>query len=106
MAYDLTDDILLRFAVARVMTRPDYNDDRATHEPEPRRAERHCGQSRARSVPREPGGPVDRVVSGCRLDPRRWRLFYKDIKSFITDKPVTEFFNVQSAPRRTCSARR
>ena len=45
--------------------------DRTAYEPEPGLVERHFGQSRARSFPRQPGGPVDRVVSGCRQNLRR-----------------------------------
>ena len=95
-AYDLTDQLVLRAAVARVMARPDFTDV----------APRVTLNSGALSGS---GGNPD-------IDPYRanqadlsleWyrdrnsivalALYYKDIKSFITDRPGTEFFQVQSA---------
>jgi iron complex outermembrane recepter protein len=104
MAYDVTDDIIVRFALGRAMTRPDFNDVAPRTSLNP--------------------GALSGTAGNPDLDPFRanmadlsfeWypgagsifgaALFYKDIKSFITDKPVTEFFNVQSAtsPNLQCT---
>lgn len=104
LAYDMTDDILLRFAVGRVMTRPNYNDiaPRASLNP----------------------GALTGTGGNPELDPFRanqadlsieWypapgtifgaALFYKDVKSFITDRPQQQFFNLESAvsPNLACT---
>ncbi|HKE42960.1 MAG TPA: TonB-dependent receptor [Steroidobacteraceae bacterium] len=104
MAYNMTDDIIMRFALGRVMTRPDFNDVAPRTSLNP--------------------GALTGTAGNPDLDPFRanqadlsmeWypgagrifgaALFYKDIKSFITDKPVTQFFNVQSAtsPNLQCT---
>jgi iron complex outermembrane receptor protein len=96
MAYNVTDDIIFRFALGRAMTRPDFNDVAPRTSLNP--------------------GALSGTAGNPDLDPFRanmadmsfeWypgqgrifgaALFYKDIKSFITDKAVTQFFNVQSA---------
>ena len=68
LAFDLTDDVVLRFAAARVMARPDYTDVTSRGKPQHRSPERLDGQPADRSVSCEPVRPVARVVSrqGCR----------------------------------------
>jgi len=95
-AFDLSDTVVLRAAMARVMARPDYTDV-------------------APRVSLNPGA-LTGTGGNPNLDPYRanqwdlsveWyssqdavvalALYYKDIKSFITDEPGTEFFDIQSA---------
>ena len=95
-AFDLSDTLVLRTAMARVMARPDYTDV-------------------APRVSLNPGA-LTGTGGNPNLDPYRanqwdisleWyssqdavvalALYYKDIKSFITDEPGIEFFDVQSA---------
>jgi iron complex outermembrane recepter protein len=103
-AYDLTQDVVVRFAAAKVMSRPDYTD----------------------VVPRVNlnQGALSGSAGNPNLDPYRatqedvsieWypnkdtaytlALYYKDIKSFIVDKPVNEVFPIQSqtAPNGQCT---
>jgi len=105
VSFDLTKELVLRFAAAKVMARPDYTD----------------------VAPRVTlnSGALSGTGGNPNLDPYRasqadvsleWyrdrnsvvalALYYKDIKSFITDKPGTEFFAVQSAtaPSLQCTA--
>jgi len=104
LSYDLTDEVKLRFAAARTMTRPDFADiaPRASLNP----------------------GALTGTAGNPDLDPYlanqldfafEWYpddnsilavgLYYKDIKSFITDNPVTLNFTVQSAtsPNAACT---
>ena len=104
LAFDLTDDVVLRFAAARVMARPDYTDVTS-------RVNLNIG-----ALSGSTGNPL--------LDPYRanqydlsleWyhdrdaavavALFYKDVKSFITDDVVTRNFDVQTAisPNLACT---
>jgi iron complex outermembrane receptor protein len=104
-AFDLRDTLVLRTAMARVMARPDYTDV-------------------APRVSLNPGA-LTGTGGNPNLDPYRanqwdisleWyssqdavvalALYYKDIKSFITDAPGIEFFDVQSAtsPSLDCTA--
>ena len=104
-AYDLSDQLVLRFAVAKVMARPDYTDV-------------------APRVSLNPGA-LTGTGGNPDVDPYRatqadlsleWypdadsilalAYYYKDIKSFITDRPVTQRFLVQSAtsPSLQCTA--
>jgi iron complex outermembrane receptor protein len=92
----VTDDVVLRFAVARTMTRPDFTDiaPRASLNP----------------------GALTGTTGNPDLDPFRanqfdisaeWyhgedaaliaAVFYKDIKSFITDSVETQFHNINTA---------
>ena len=103
-AYDLTSEVVARFAVAKVMARPDYTD----------------------VVPRVNlnQGSLTGSAGNPNLDPYRanqadlsieWYpdrdtaytlgIYYKDIKSFIVDKPVAEVFPIQSqtAPNGQCT---
>lgn len=104
LAYDMTEDLVLRFAAARVMARADFTDiaPRASLNP----------------------GALTGTSGNPNIDPYRanqadlsleWypdrntllavALYYKDIKSFITDSPVTQNFTVQSqsAPATACT---
>jgi iron complex outermembrane receptor protein len=104
LSYDLTEDVKLRFAAARVMTRPDFADiaPRASLNP----------------------GALTGTAGNPNLDPYlanqadvaiEWYpgndailafgIYYKDVESFITDNPVTQNFNVQSAtsPNAACT---
>jgi iron complex outermembrane recepter protein len=103
-AYDLTPNVVARFAVAKVMARPDYTD----------------------VVPRVNllQGTLTGSAGNPHLDPYRadqvdmsleWYpdkdtaytagIYYKKIKSFIVDKPVNEVFPIQSqsAPNGQCT---
>jgi iron complex outermembrane receptor protein len=102
--YDLQEDLLLRFAAAKVMARPDYTDIAP-------RVNLNIGALSGT------GGNPD-------LDPYRasqadlsleWypnsntalavALYYKDIKSFITDRPVTQNYQISgsTAPNVACT---
>jgi iron complex outermembrane receptor protein len=102
--YDLQEDLLVRFAMAKVMARPDYTDIAP-------RVNLNIGALTGT------GGNPD-------LDPYRasqadvsleWypdrntalalALYYKDIKSFITDRPVTQIYPVSAAtsPNLSCT---
>ena len=103
-AYDLADDKVLRFAAAKVMTRPNYNDVAPRTSLNP--------------------GAFTGTSGNPELDPFRanqadlsfeWyhsndsivalALYYKDIDSFITDNPVNENHQVDSAtqPSLACT---
>jgi iron complex outermembrane receptor protein len=104
LSFDLTEEVKLRFAAARTMTRPDFTDiaPRASLNP----------------------GALTGTAGNPELDPYlanqadfavEWYpdddsilafgIYYKDIESFITDNPVTLNFTVQSAtsPNAACS---
>jgi iron complex outermembrane receptor protein len=104
-AYDVGDDKVLRFAAAKVMTRPNYNDVAPRTSLNP--------------------GAFTGTAGNPELDPFRanqadvsfeWyrtsdsilalALFYKDIDSFITDNPTTQNFNVESntQPSLACTS--
>jgi iron complex outermembrane receptor protein len=103
LSYDLTDEVKLRFAAARVMTRPDFAD----------------------IAPRTNlnQGALTGTAGNPEIDPYRanqadvsfewypdessilaFGLYYKDIESFITDRPETQFFDIQddAAPSLAC----
>jgi iron complex outermembrane receptor protein len=104
LVYDLQDDLLVRFAAAKVMARPDYTDVAP-------RVNLNIGALSGT------GGNPD-------LDPYRasqadvsleWypdrntsvalALYYKDIKSFITDRPVQQIYPISAstAPNTACT---
>jgi iron complex outermembrane receptor protein len=104
LVFDLKQDLLLRFAVAKVMSRPDYTDIAP-------RVNLNVG-----ALSGSAGNPE--------LDPYRanqadlsieyypdantsiaFAVYYKDIKSFITDRPITEVFPIQgaTAPSTACT---
>jgi iron complex outermembrane receptor protein len=103
LAYDLKSDVVVRFAAAKVMARPDYTD----------------------VVPRTTlnTGALSGSAGNPNLDPYRatqedlsieWypdkdtaytlAVYYKDIKSFIVDSPVSGTFPIQSQtqPNAAC----
>jgi iron complex outermembrane receptor protein len=95
-SFDLTDQVVLRFAAARTMARPDYTDIAPTvnlnvgsltgsggnPNVDPYRANQF-------DLSLEWYPNHDTVVAGA--------LFYKDIESFITDKIVQQTFAVETA---------
>ncbi len=104
LSYDLTDEVKLRIAAARVMTRPDFAD----------------------IAPRTNlnQGALTGTAGNPNIDPYRanqadltfeWYpddnsilaagLYYKDIESFITDRPETQFFNIEddASPSTACT---
>ncbi|HWM65353.1 MAG TPA: TonB-dependent receptor [Steroidobacteraceae bacterium] len=104
VAYDITNDIVARFAAAKVMSRPDFTD----------------------MVPRTTlnVGALTGSAGNPNIDPYRAKqadlsfewypnkdtayslaFYYKDIQSFIVDKPVAEVlpFTGQSAPSSACT---
>ncbi len=104
LVYEYSDDVLYRFAAARVMTRPDFTDitPRASLNP----------------------GALTGISGNPDLDPFRanqaevavewyggdqaaasFGLFYKDIESFITDNPVEQVLQITSAtaPNASCT---
>ena len=68
LAFDLTDDVVLRFAAARVMARPDYTDVTSRVNLNIGALSGSTGNPLDRSVSCKPVRPVARVVSrqGCR----------------------------------------
>jgi iron complex outermembrane receptor protein len=105
LAYDIGDDKVLRFAAAKVMTRPNYNDVAPRTSLNP--------------------GAFTGTAGNPELDPFRanqadlsfeWyrsndsivalAVFYKDIDSFITDNPTNQNFNVESntQPSLACTS--
>ncbi len=95
-SFDLTDQIILRFAAARTMSRPDYTDIAPT-------VNLNVGALSGTS-----GNPNVDPYRANQFDfSIEWYpnkdtivaagLFYKDIESFITDKSVTQFFQVETA---------
>jgi iron complex outermembrane recepter protein len=104
LAFDVQDDMVLRFATARTMARPDYTDiaPRASLNP----------------------GALTGTSGNPDIDPYRanqydlsWEwyhsddalvavaLYYKDILSFITDSVITQNFDIQSqtSPATACT---
>jgi iron complex outermembrane recepter protein len=96
LSFDLTDQIVLRFAAARTMTRPDYTDIAPT-------VNLNVG-----SLSGSSGNPNVDPYRANQFDlSLEWypnhntivagALFYKDIESFITDKLVQQTFAVETA---------
>ena len=95
-AFDLTDQIVLRFAAARTMSRPDYTDVAPT-------VNLNVG-----SLTGSGGNPNIDPYRANQFDfSLEWypnhdtvvaaALFYKDIESFITDKVIQQRFAVETA---------
>ena len=95
-SFDLTDQVVLRFAAARTMSRPDYTDIAPT-------VNLNVGALSGTS-----GNPNVDPYRANQFDfSIEWYpnkdtivaagLFYKDIESFITDKSVTQSFQVETA---------
>lgn len=104
LVFDLTDDKVLRFAAARTMARPDFTDiaPRASLNPGAL-----TGTSGNPNLDPYRADQFDVSFEWYREQGSAWvlALYYKDIQSFITDSPVTQFFNVQSAtsPATACT---
>jgi iron complex outermembrane receptor protein len=104
LAFDLTDDIVLRFAAAQVMARPDYTDVTS-------RVNLNIG-----ALSGSTGNPLIDPYRADQYDlALEWyhgqgaavavALFYKDVESFITDHVVTRNFDVQddTSPNLACT---
>jgi len=104
LSFDVADDVVLRFAAARTMARPDFTDvaPRATLNPGAL-----SGQSGNPELDPFRADQFDVSVEWYRDDNTAYAvaLYYKDIQSYITDAPVERFFNVQSAtsPNLRCT---
>jgi iron complex outermembrane recepter protein len=104
LAFDVSDDVVLRFAAARTMARPDFTDiaPRATLNPGAL-----SGSSGNPNLDPYRADQFDISLEWYRDENTAYALalYYKDIQSFITDSPVTRFFNVQSAssPNLACT---
>ncbi len=95
-SYDLTDDILVRVAAAKVMARPDYTDVA------PRTSLNPGALSGTAGNPDLDPFRANQLDLGIEYYPSDGAgygatLFYKDVESFITNRPVEQFFDVQSA---------
>jgi iron complex outermembrane receptor protein len=103
LAFDLTDQLVLRFAAARVMARPDFTDvaprsslnigaltgSSGNPNLDPYRANQA-------DISLEWYRDNDSVIAGA--------IYYKDIKSFVTDRPVTQQVLIQTGtPAATCT---
>jgi iron complex outermembrane receptor protein len=104
-AFDLTDQLVLRLAAAKVMARPDYTDvaprvslntsvltgTAGNPNVEPYRANQA-------DVSLEWYPDANTILAAA--------LYYKDIKSFISDSPITQTYPVQAAtaPSLQCTA--
>jgi iron complex outermembrane receptor protein len=95
-SFDLTDQVVLRFAAARTMSRPDYTDIAPT-------VNLNVG-----SLSGNGGNPQIDPYRANQFDlSLEWypnkdtivaaALFYKDIESFITDRPTQERFAVETS---------
>jgi iron complex outermembrane receptor protein len=103
-AYDLTQNVVARFAVAKVMSRPDYTDV------VPRVNLNQGSLSGSAGNPNLDPYRADQVDASIEWYPDKDTaytagIYYKKIKSFIVDKPVNEVFPIQSqtAPNGQCT---
>jgi iron complex outermembrane receptor protein len=105
VVYDLQEDLLVRFAAAKVMSRPDYTDVAP-------RVNLNIGAlSGARGDPNLDPYRASQADVSLEWYPDRntsvaVALYYKDVKSFITDRPEVQTFNVSasSSPGAGCVA--
>jgi iron complex outermembrane receptor protein len=95
VSFDMTDQIVLRFAAARTMARPDYTDIAPTVNLNVGSLSGSSGnpsldpyRANQFDVSLEWYPNKDTIVAGA--------LFYKDIESFITDKPIQQAFSVET----------
>jgi iron complex outermembrane receptor protein len=94
--YDLQEDLLVRFAAAKVMSRPDYTDVAP-------RVNLNLGAlSGARGDPNLDPYRASQADVSLEWYPDRntsvaVALYYKDVKSFITDRPEVQIFNVTNS---------
>lgn len=103
VAYTVQEDVLLRFALAKVMARPDFTDIAP-------RASLNIG-----ALTGSTGNPnIDPYRANQADVSLEWYpdrstvyalgLYYKDIKSFVTDAATTQFFPIQtSTPSGLCT---
>jgi len=103
-AYDITDNVVGRIAAAQVMARPDFTDIA------PRTSLNPGALSGTAGNPNVDPYRADQVDLSVEYYPDAgagysFALYYKDIESFITDRPVTQFFPVQAstAPSLACN---
>jgi len=96
-ARDLRPDVVLRFAAARTMARPDFTDISPAVSLNPGALTGQGGNPNLDpyradqadlSVEWYHGANLDQILNGA--------LFYKDIKSFITDSPTQQAFFIQT----------
>jgi iron complex outermembrane receptor protein len=103
-AYDLADDKVLRFAAAKVMTRPNYNDVAPRTSLNPGA---FTGSSGNPELDPFRANQADLSFEWYRTNDSivALALYYKDIDSFITDNPVLENHQVDSAtqPSLACT---
>jgi iron complex outermembrane receptor protein len=103
-AYDLADDKVLRFAAAKVMTRPNYNDVAPRTSLNPGA---FTGSSGNPELDPFRANQADLSFEWYRSNDSivALALYYKDIDSFITDNPVQENHQVDSAtqPSLACT---
>jgi len=95
VSFDLTEQIVLRVAAARTMARPDYTDIAPTVNLNVGSLSGSSGnpnldpyRANQFDVSLEWYPNKDTIVAGA--------LFYKDIESFITDKPIQQAFSVET----------
>ena len=104
LAFDLSSDVILRVAAARVMARPDFTDIAPRVSLNPGAL---TGQSGNPNIDPYRASQWDVSLEWYPDDDTIFALawYYKDIKSFITDSPVTQNFDVQSAtsPALACT---
>ncbi len=104
LAYDLTDDMKLRFTAARVMARPDYTDIAPRTSLNPGALTGTQGNPEIDPYLANQGDlafewyPNENAILAV-------GAFYKDIESFITDSPEVQLHNVQddTAPSLECT---
>jgi iron complex outermembrane receptor protein len=103
-AYDLSDDKVLRFAAAKVMTRPNYNDvttrtnlNQGAFTGSAGNPDLDPFRANQADLSFEWYRSPDSIVALA--------VFYKDIDSFITDNPVSQNFDIDSAtqPSLACT---
>jgi iron complex outermembrane recepter protein len=104
VVYDLADNTLLRFAVAKVMARPDYTDVAPRISLNPGSLSGSAGNP---DLDPYRANQADLSVEYYPSSGTAYALgvYYKDIKSFITDSLVTQDFPVESqtAPSLACT---
>jgi iron complex outermembrane receptor protein len=104
VAYDLTNDIVARFAAAKVMSRPDFTDmvPRTTLN-----VGALTGSAGNPNIDPYRAGQADLSLEWYPNKDTAYSLafYYKSIKSFIVDKPVAEIlpFSGTSAPAAVCT---
>jgi len=103
LAYDVTDDIVLRFAAARVMTRPDFVDIAPRITLNPGALTANGGDP---DTDPYRANQFDLSVEWYPADDAGFALavFHKDLSSFITDDVTTRFLPVNTAnPVAACT---